>query len=346
MVYYNLNMKDISIIIPTKNEELNLGRCLDSVIPEAQLFLNSHEVLVVDCSSLDKTIAIAKNYPVKILQLKPNWPHSAAAARFIGSLFSTGKYLFFIDADMALEKGFLEAAFDILNNDNSIAGVGGIGREIYLKNGQICLGNANLYGTRDKISRAKFLGGAALYCKQALQKVGGFNPYLSAGEENELAQRLRKEGYSLLSVPLPMINHHSADIAEWDEFLRKKKANMFTGIGEAIRLSPSVKYFLETLVYYKEFAVFLLFILWTAGMAMLVLISHKLNLAFAILLPVVFLFIVLSVKKRGLKKAFASIAKWNIISMQIIAGIAKCPENPRSYPKNPLIIKGDFNAKE
>ena len=336
----------ISIVIPAKNEELNLGRCLDSAIPEAQLFPNSHEVLVVDCSSTDMTVAIAKNYPVKIIQLKPDWFHSASAARFIGSSFSAGKYLFFIDADMTLENGFLKTAIDILDSDKAIAGVGGIGRETYLKNGQILQGNANLYGTKDKISQAKFLGGAALYRKQALQEVGGFNPYLPAAEENELAQRLRQNGYRLLSLPLPMITHYSADIKEWDEFLRKKKVNLFKGIGEAIRLSQSAKYFLETLLYYKEFSIFLLLVLWAAGVAVLALISHKLNLAFGILLPVVFIYAVLAVKKRSLKRSLASLTKWYIISMQIIAGAAKAPKDPRGYPKDPLIIKGDFNAKE
>jgi glycosyltransferase involved in cell wall biosynthesis len=334
----------ISIIIPAKNEECNLARCLDSVISEAQLFPDANEVLVVDSFSSDNTVAVAEKYPVKILQLKAGWFHCASAARYIGSLFAAGKYIFFLDADMTLEKGFLKAALDILNSDSTIAGVGGIGRELFVKDSQRSPGNQNLYLTKDKASAARFLGGSALYRKESLLEAGSFNPYLPAAEENELAQRLRVKGYSLLSIPVPMIIHYSADIAEWDEFLRKKNAKLFSGIGQSLRLSHSAEYFLETLVYYKEFAIFLLFFFWAAGIIALTLIMRNFNYAFGILLPVAFFYLILAFKKRSLNRALLGLVKWNTISLEIIAGFIKRPKGSETYPKCPLIIKGEFNA--
>ena len=48
----------ITVIIPTKNEELNLPRCLNNLS-------NFSQVIVVDSESTDKTPAIAKKFGVE-----------------------------------------------------------------------------------------------------------------------------------------------------------------------------------------------------------------------------------------------------------------------------------------
>ncbi len=53
----------ITIIVPCKNEELNLQACLDSVASLAD------EILVADSGSTDRTLEIARNYPrTKIIE--------------------------------------------------------------------------------------------------------------------------------------------------------------------------------------------------------------------------------------------------------------------------------------
>lgn len=51
----------VSVIVTTFNEEINIGECLQSV-------LWADEILLVDSFSTDRTIEIAKRYPVEILQ--------------------------------------------------------------------------------------------------------------------------------------------------------------------------------------------------------------------------------------------------------------------------------------
>lgn len=50
-------MADISAIIMTKNEEKNIGRCLEAVKDLVQ------RAVVIDCGSTDRTVEIAKQYP-------------------------------------------------------------------------------------------------------------------------------------------------------------------------------------------------------------------------------------------------------------------------------------------
>jgi len=87
--------------------------------------------------------------------------------------------------------------------------------------------NPNLYKRKNRLSGVNFLGGSALYRREALIEAGGFNPYLRSAEENELGQRLRKNGHRLLSIPVNMITHHTGAVGEWAEFLRKDRMNLF-----------------------------------------------------------------------------------------------------------------------
>ena len=59
----------VSVLIPAKNEELNLPACLESVAP-------ADEIFVVDSQSSDRTIEIAQNYGVNLVQFHFNgrWP--------------------------------------------------------------------------------------------------------------------------------------------------------------------------------------------------------------------------------------------------------------------------------
>jgi glycosyltransferase involved in cell wall biosynthesis len=66
---YNLSKIPVSVLIPAKNEELNLPACLDSVS-------RADEVFVVDSQSEDRSEEIAKSYGAKVVQFHFNgtWP--------------------------------------------------------------------------------------------------------------------------------------------------------------------------------------------------------------------------------------------------------------------------------
>ena len=59
----------VSVLIPAKNEELNLPACLKSVA-------RADEVFVVDSHSSDRSVEIAESYGAKVVQFDFNgrWP--------------------------------------------------------------------------------------------------------------------------------------------------------------------------------------------------------------------------------------------------------------------------------
>jgi len=58
----------VSIVIRAYNEEKHLGALLEGI---AQQSFQNYEIILVDSGSTDRTLAIASQYPVKILHIKP-----------------------------------------------------------------------------------------------------------------------------------------------------------------------------------------------------------------------------------------------------------------------------------
>ncbi|MFH1833029.1 MAG: glycosyltransferase family 2 protein [Candidatus Levyibacteriota bacterium] len=85
----------ISIVIPTYNEEENIKRCVDSIYKQ-EYPKKLLEVLLVDNYSQDKTLEIAKKYPVIILTNKIK---DVQVSKMIGLKNAKGELLYFMDAD-------------------------------------------------------------------------------------------------------------------------------------------------------------------------------------------------------------------------------------------------------
>ena len=112
--------KFISTVIPSFNEEKTIAKCIESAL-EALEGIQNYEIILVDSYSNDKTIEIAKKYPISIFRLKKAWPKSPAAGRYIGTIKSKSKYIFFVDADMEVDKQWITKALNILEKNSLTA---------------------------------------------------------------------------------------------------------------------------------------------------------------------------------------------------------------------------------
>lgn len=110
----------LSILIPARNEEGNIGALLDSILQQQQV---KYEVIVLDDHSTDRTGAIVKDYAsrhpeIKLLQgqlLPEGWTGKNFACYQLAQE-ATGKYLLFIDADVILEDSLVSTAVGHLKN--------------------------------------------------------------------------------------------------------------------------------------------------------------------------------------------------------------------------------------
>ena len=107
------NLPLISVIVPVYNAEKTIKKCLEQLIN--QTYTNT-EVIVIDDGSTDKSASICKEFNVTLL----SQPHSGAGvARNLGIKSSSGKYLFFADADDYLESNALSCMVSAMENSNT-----------------------------------------------------------------------------------------------------------------------------------------------------------------------------------------------------------------------------------
>jgi len=92
-------LPEVSVLIPARNEEANLGTCLRSLIAQKGV---DFEILVVDDESTDRTREIALSFPgVRLIQAQALRPGETGKCNALatGSQQARGEWLLFTDAD-------------------------------------------------------------------------------------------------------------------------------------------------------------------------------------------------------------------------------------------------------
>ncbi len=114
----------ISVIIPFFNAEKHISNCLESITNQTQK--NTLEIIMVNDGSTDSSMEkISKFNSLKIKLLNVEKNSGPATARNLGITASTGKYLYFLDADDELDtctfekfnKTLKEKNFDVIFSD-------------------------------------------------------------------------------------------------------------------------------------------------------------------------------------------------------------------------------------
>jgi len=103
----------LSVVIPTKNNEDIIRRCLESV-------KWADEIVIVDGYSTDRTLEIAKEYNAKIVQNK--FDGNFDKERNLGTDNSTGDWILQLDSDEVVTPGMRQSVDSILcGNDGGHA---------------------------------------------------------------------------------------------------------------------------------------------------------------------------------------------------------------------------------
>jgi len=104
----------ISAIIPNYNKEKTIKKCIESIYRE----IKDIEIIIVDDFSKDNSVKIIKkHFPnVKLIVNKKN--KGAAYCRNTGIKKSKGDYLFFIDSDVFLKKGFFKNMIELIKDED------------------------------------------------------------------------------------------------------------------------------------------------------------------------------------------------------------------------------------
>ena len=103
-------MKKLTVTIITLNEEKNIKRCLDSVVPIAD------EIVVVDSLSTDKTEAICNEYD-NLRFVKQKWLGYSEQKNYTNDIASYD-WIFSIDADEELSPSLQQSILEWKKSDS------------------------------------------------------------------------------------------------------------------------------------------------------------------------------------------------------------------------------------
>ena len=213
-----------SVVVIGRNEGKRLLRCLKSVgsmnWPRKQ-----YEIIYVDSDSRDGSPAKARALGARVIEIHPEFP-TVALTRKVGWRAARRPFILFLDGDTILHPDFLKNTYRIFE-DPKIAIICGHRREIHPEKSIY-----NRVVDLDWIcpsGPSQYCGGDALVRRSVLEKVGGYDNTIIAGEEPEMCARIRALGYVILHVDHPM-TQHDINITRFSQYWRRA---IRTGYGYA-----------------------------------------------------------------------------------------------------------------
>ncbi|OGS23354.1 MAG: hypothetical protein A2314_09045 [Elusimicrobia bacterium RIFOXYB2_FULL_50_12] len=211
----------ISIIVPVKNGERTIARCIESI---RALSYPRFELIAINDGSTDGTAAILRSFSgdsrISAIETAGIGP---SAARNKAIAHARGEYLAFTDGDCIVEPAWLDELLSGFNavNFQRIGAVGGVqespdddttfGKTTqqfmkaigfitdYAKDGRNC-----------DIIRATTHNASCnvMYRKEVFDKIGLFHEGMWPGEDVELDLRATMAGYTLLFNPKAVVRHY------------------------------------------------------------------------------------------------------------------------------------------
>ena len=116
---YGRSVARASVIVPARNAEVTIGRCLGALVQ--QDYREPYEVIVIDDGSEDRTVEVVEQSP-KPLTLLRRESLGPAAARNAGVAAATGSILAFTDADCFPAQTWLSAGARALETADLVQG--------------------------------------------------------------------------------------------------------------------------------------------------------------------------------------------------------------------------------
>lgn len=197
----------IAAVVIGRNEGQRLVNCLSSMKGEAA------RLVYVDSGSTDNSVEEARRTGAEVVLLDTSEPFTAARARNAGfEALVRGDtppdYVQFVDGDCTLEPGWLTHAARALDETPDIGIITGWRAELHPE--------ASVYNAmcdfewHRPAGDIEACGGDMMVRRALFAQLEGFNPKVIAAEDDELCVRVRKAGYRVHRLPIPMTHHDAA----------------------------------------------------------------------------------------------------------------------------------------
>jgi glycosyltransferase involved in cell wall biosynthesis len=339
------NRPSVSIIIKAFNEERHIATAIESALA-AIAGLNG-EVILADGASTDRTVAIAKTYPIRIVRLDSSADRSCGVGAQLGFQYSRGEFLCLIDGDMRLHSRFLAAGMRYLRENPDVAGVGG-GIVNYDAVNLEYVQRARRFDPDRQPGPVTRLGGCGLYRRAAIESLGYLTDRnLHGGEELELAARLHAAGWTLARIDCLAVDHFCRLGNSYQLLLQRMRTRNACSPGELIRASIGRPHFGFVVRHDRNSLLCGLVALWwasiTAAIAVAVLAGSWAALAAAVGLAA-FPWAFMSARWRSLTHGLYSLTVWNAQAACFLPGFFRRRKPPAQWVASTAIDGSPLKA--
>ena len=187
-------MSKISIVIPALNEENFLPHLLTSLMEQTK---KDFEVVVVDGSSSDKTVEVAKSFSSKLPELEVivSAKASLPLQRNIGARASSGEWLVFIDADSVVLPYFIERIERFIEEQSPVLFTTWFRPDSEFSGDALFTLIANLFVEGSIVFHRPITPGPLTVIRHEIfDLVDGYNETLTFGEDYDFTQRIVTQG--------------------------------------------------------------------------------------------------------------------------------------------------------
>ena len=178
----------LSIVIPAFNEEKLLPGTLAAVHSAAGAFAASgltHEVIVCDNNSTDRTAGIARAHGAAVIFEPVN---QISRARNTGATLATGDWILFLDADSTPSYGLFSELVPVLHDPSVLYG----GAQLEMDE-SYAIASVLVTLWHSLAQTLRLAAGSFMFMRrEAFLSTGGFSTALYASEEVEYSRRLGK----------------------------------------------------------------------------------------------------------------------------------------------------------
>ena len=196
-------MTRISVVVPARNEEERLPRCLAALRCQS---LSDFELIVIDSASTDRTGKVACDFGARVVRVEEP---GVARARQAGFQVAQGEIIVSTDADAIPSSDWLKRLVAPFCDPEV---VGTFGTLHFTRGGLLAEVGHALFSV---FQRANYHSGRPLFCgpnfavsKRAFHAVDGFkrgDGYPREAEDVRLALKIRKMGKIVFLHDLPMV---------------------------------------------------------------------------------------------------------------------------------------------
>ena len=176
---------DVSFVVPAKNEESNIARCIESLLACDSTGLTV-EICVVDNGSTDRTVSLARSLDVTVIE-RPGL--SISALRNVGARVSQGTWIAFVDADVTVESDWLENAVREIRKPG-VAAVGSSPSIPAGSNWVVRTWHLQISFRPDHAERDWLASMNMLVSRDVFEQVDGFDEMLLTCEDVDLGYRI------------------------------------------------------------------------------------------------------------------------------------------------------------